>query len=75
MIHQALQELNTPESDFDSTFSSLYWAWWDLIYYSNQSYYWDGADLDNIEDIVVTQARLWLKENEDVIEGLLQTVE
>lgn len=46
-------------------FYLLYWAWGDLDYGNEVQFYWEGADKDNIEAIVVETAKKWLAQNQD----------
>jgi len=66
----SLHEFLKSEDDFGNDFSLLYWAW-DEFDYSQEQHYWEGATKDNIEAIVVGQARRWLKANQTVIDTLL----
>jgi hypothetical protein len=45
-------------------FYLLYWAWDDLDYEDTENnHYWNGANRENIEQIVVTQAKKWIDNN------------
>lgn len=60
--------------DFEGSiydFYLLYWAWGDLDYGNAFQYYWEGANKDNIEAIVVKTAQDWLMKNE---QHYLQTI-
>jgi len=53
--------------DYESSiydFYLLYWAWDDLDYGNEYQCYWEGANKDNIEAIVVKTAKDWLIVNE-----------
>jgi len=52
-------------------FYLLYWAWDDLDYGNECQYYWEGANKDNIEAIVVKTAKDWVMKNE---QHYLQTI-
>lgn len=49
-------------SDLLLDFSLLEWAWQD-IETGYETYYWEGANADNIESIVVQTAQKWLAEH------------
>jgi len=44
-------------------FYLLYWAWDDIDYGNQYSPYWESANRDNIEEIVVDTANKWIEEN------------
>ena len=41
-------------------FYLLYWAWGDLDFGQEYQHYWDGATLNNIEKIVIAEAKKYL---------------
>jgi hypothetical protein len=47
-------------------FFSLHWAWDDLEWNDEQQSYWPGATSDNIEHMVIDQAKQWLVSNEAI---------
>ncbi|MDB5285384.1 MAG: hypothetical protein JWR05_333 [Mucilaginibacter sp.] len=48
-------------------FSLLWWAWADLDYDKNAyPTYWENANIDNIEQLVIELAKAWLKENKAI---------
>ena len=50
-------------------FYLLYWAWGDLNYGdSDYNHYWTGAKRANIEQIVVNEAKKWIKSNKKYFE-------
>lgn len=68
-IRMHLQELHKNYyrldlSDILLDFSLLEWAWQD-IELGYETFYWENANADNIESIVVQTAQKWLKENAD----------
>jgi hypothetical protein len=45
-------------------FYLLYWSWDDLDYTDNEyNHYWDGARIENIEQIVIAEAKKWIEKN------------
>lgn len=49
------------------SFSTLYWAYDDLLYLEEQ-YYWDDMNRENSIDVIVNFAKNWLKENQNLLE-------
>lgn len=60
-IYKICQEMNYEKELYD--FYLLYWAWGDLDY-QNYNHYWEGANRDNIEKIVVNKSIKWLENNQ-----------
>lgn len=55
------------DNDYESglmNFYLLYYAW-DELEEIGVNYYFEGADLDNIEDVLKSEARKWIQENID----------
>lgn len=60
-LSEFVPQVDYPSSIYD--FYSLYWAWDDLDDVDMQWYY-DGATLDNIEQLAVAKANQWMQDNE-----------
>jgi hypothetical protein len=56
-------ETNYDKSVYD--FYLLYWAWGDFDWGNTTQEYWPEATKDNIEKIVVDQAKKWISNNEN----------
>ncbi len=48
-------------------FYLLHWAWSDFDYGEKFTNYWDNADKENIEEIVIQVAKKWMTENQSII--------
>ncbi|MEO7215060.1 hypothetical protein [Mucilaginibacter sp.] len=64
-IRRSLAEITDISIDTDSSnilfdFRLLNWAWGDLDYNKDYQHYWEGADINNIEQITIDVARQWL---------------
>lgn len=64
-VRQSLAEITDISIDTDCRnilfdFRLLNWAWGDLEYGNPYQHYWEGADINNIEQIAIDVARKWL---------------
>jgi hypothetical protein len=65
-VRQSLGEITdisigTENSNILFDFRLLYWAWGDLDYNKDYQHYWEGANINNIEQIAIEVARQWLR--------------
>lgn len=61
IVYRFCQQKNYEGSLYD--FYLLYWAWGDLAYGNIYQEYWPGANIDNIEQVVIHKANEWLTAN------------
>lgn len=66
MIYAFCQSKDYEKQIFD--FYLLHWAWSDFDYGEKYTHYWDNANKENIEKIVIEVAKKWVIENQNAIE-------
>jgi hypothetical protein len=61
-LYEYCQSQDYEKSVFD--FYLLYWAWDDIDYENEKTHYWENANKNNIEKIVIDTAKEWISKNQ-----------